>query len=48
MRQGLLQNMIKENDLALNTSTALQPPLAADAHPAEGQSSHEEQTLNKA
>jgi hypothetical protein len=34
--------------LATNTSTSLQTTLAADAHLAEGQFSHEEQTLNNA
>jgi hypothetical protein len=34
--------------LAPNTSTSLQTTLAADAHLAEGQFLHEEQTLNKA
>jgi hypothetical protein len=43
MRQGLLQNMIKENDLG---SEHINGP--ADAHPAEGQFSHEKQALNKA
>jgi hypothetical protein len=34
--------------LAPNTSTSLQTTLAADAHLAEGQFLHEEQTLNNA
>jgi hypothetical protein len=34
--------------LAPNKLTSLQTTLAADAHLAEGQSLHEEQTLNKA
>jgi hypothetical protein len=34
--------------LASNTSTSLQTTLAADAHVAEGQFLHEEQTLNNA
>jgi hypothetical protein len=34
--------------LAANTSTSLQTILAVDAHPAEGQFLHEEQTLNNA
>jgi hypothetical protein len=40
--------MIKENDLAPNTSVSLQTTLAVDAHLAEGYILHEEQTLNKA
>jgi hypothetical protein len=34
--------------LAPNTSESLQTTLAVDAHPAEGQFLHEEQTLNNA
>jgi hypothetical protein len=34
--------------MAPNTSTSLQTTLAADAHLAEGQFLHEEQTLNNA
>jgi hypothetical protein len=33
--------------LAPNTSTSLQTTVAVDAHPAEGQFLHEEQTLNR-
>jgi hypothetical protein len=40
--------MIKENSFSSNTSASLQATLAADAHQAEGQFLHEEQTLNNA
>jgi hypothetical protein len=40
--------MIKETVLVLNTSTSPQTTLAADAHLAERQFLHEEQTLNNA
>jgi hypothetical protein len=39
---------LRRTFLAPNTSTSLQTTLAADAHLAEGQFLHEEQTLNKA
>jgi hypothetical protein len=40
--------MIKKNVLGSEQSTSLQTTLAADAHLAERQFLHEEQTLNKA
>jgi hypothetical protein len=39
---------LRRTFLAPNTSTSLQTTLAADAHLAEGQVLHEEQTLNNA
>jgi hypothetical protein len=39
---------LRRTFLAPDTSTSLQTTLAADAHPAEGQFLHEEQTLNNA
>jgi hypothetical protein len=40
--------MIKENSFGSNISATLQATLATDAHVAEGQFLHEEQTLNNA
>jgi hypothetical protein len=42
------RTLLKRMFLAPNTSTSLQTTLAADAHLAERQLLHEEQTLNKA